>query len=354
MTGNDLSDILASCLDSMERGERSLEECLALYPEHRSELQALLKTIGMIREQADFTPRPGYRAASRARLIRRLPARPSAAVGKTIGRTRQNAYPVFSRRLVFFWASILVLVVSLATGGTVSASSEALPGDALYPVKRSVEEARLWISDDAGEVLLSVEFMQVRVEEIQALIDSQRDEDLPLAVDLLTKNIADSTEALAALAEDDPERAAQLSFLLEERLSRHTQALTSQLGMVPGQARPAIENAISASNHGREIVQRLFENNIPGGGPPDGLPGPQATQPGGGPPDDIPGPESTQPGGGPPDEIPGPASTPHGGSPPDELPGSASTPHGGGPPDGVPGPGSKQPNGRDDPPGGRP
>ena len=42
MKANDLTDILAECLESIERGERTKAECLALYPEHQEELQTLL------------------------------------------------------------------------------------------------------------------------------------------------------------------------------------------------------------------------------------------------------------------------------------------------------------------------
>ena len=327
-----LADILASCLELIERGEHTVEECLALYPEYRDELESLLATAASISERADYAPRPSFQLASRARLLRRLSPRPAG-----VNHSRQKLALLHPKRLVVLWTTLLVIAVSLIGGGTVYASNEALPGDVLFPVKRAIEATRLSISDDAGDVLLGAEFAQTRMEEIQVLLNSNREEDLDLAVDLLTEGIDASTLSLAVVAQEDPGRAAELSSLLADAFSIHAEVLTSRLESVPARARPAIQNAIIASNRGRETVQKLFENDVPGGGPPDGIPGPASTQPGG-PPDELPDPEPPQPGGGPPDEVPGPPSTQPGGGPPDEVPGSPSGQPGRRPPEGTPGP----------------
>ena len=347
MTRNDLADILASCLDSIERGERTLEECLVLYPEHRADLEVLLGTLVAIQERADFQPRPSFRMASRARLLRRLPPR-QMEPGKRATLPAARKTRLIPGRLVVLWTSLLILAVSLLGGSTVYAAGGALPGDTLFPVKRLTEETRLWMSDDAEDVLLLAQFAQVRVVEIQALAEAHREEDLVLAVNLLGEDIAASTQSLASLAQENPERAAELSQLLEERFSIHADVLASRLDTVPEQARPAIEHAIRESNRGREIVEDLFEDERPGGGAPDEVPAADpaptavdlpdeepdlvSTPPGNGngPPDDSPGPPSTQPGGGPPDEDPpgNPTRQQPGGGPPD---GTA------GPPGGVPG-----------------
>lgn len=323
---NDLTDILASCLDSVEQGERTVEECLSLYPEHRNDLEPLLRTTAIIRERANFEPRPGFRRASRARLLGRLGPRHSAMSRKSIRHERQQFHPVFSKRLAVLWATILVLAVSLIGGGTVYASGDALPGDILYTVKLSTEDARLFFSNDTEGVSLAIEFVQIRMEEIRALIESDREKDLDLAVDLLSNRITGATEALATAVQNDPEGATQQAAVLEQALSVHTEVLTSQLGNIPDQAKPAIERAILASSHGQEIVQNMFEDDIPGGGPPEGIPGPGKNPPGGGPPGGN-DPGGPSPGGGPPDGTPGSAASPPSGGPPDGV---------GGPPTGVP------------------
>lgn len=339
MTRNDLADILASCLDSIERGERTLEECLALYPEHRADLEVLLGTVTAIQERADFQPRPSFRLASRARLLRRLPPRQTESDKQAMLPPARKTR-LIPRRLVVLWTALFVLAVSLLGGSAAYAAGEALPGDALFPVKRLMEKTRLRMSDDAGDVLLLAQFAQVRVAEIQALAEAHREEDLVLAVNLLGEEIAASTQSLASVAQENPELAAELSQLLEEKFSIHADVLTSRLDTVPEQARPAIEHAIRESNRGRDIVDDLFGDERPGGGPPNEVPANDPAPTAVDPPDEDPAPVSTPPGNGPPDGVPGPPSTQPGGGPPDEVPpGNPNRQQpGGGPPDGTAGP----------------
>jgi hypothetical protein len=312
---NDLTDILASCLDAIERGDRTPQECLALYPEHREELKSLLDTIAVVQERANFSSRPGFRTTSRARLLGRLIPRRRAALQGSIPHARQKAQPVFSKRLAILWATVFVLVISLLGSGTVYASNSALPGDVLHPVKLSIEDARLFLASDADDVSLAAGFAQTRLEEIQSLIELDREEDLPLAVDLFSDRISTAADSLAVVAQSDPERAAQLGSLLEKSFSLHTERLNLLLPNVPEVAKPAIEHAILASSRGQGAVQNLIENRPPGGGPPEGVPGLDSTPPGGGPPEENPEPAPTPPAGGPPDDIPGPPTWVPGGRP---------------------------------------
>ena len=335
---DNLTNILASCLEAIEQGERTVEGCLELYPAHRETLQPLLDTATALKARADFAPRPGFREASRARLVKRLgPHQPSPA-GHPVHRSGHKRLPVFSRKLAMSWAIILALVVSLLGAGTVYASGSALPGDLLYPVKLSVEHIRLSIADDAGEVSLATEFLQTRLDEIQALIEANREDDLHLVVEPFSDRITVATHSLAAVFQENAERAAQLAPLLEEALSTHTEVLTSLLDTVPDRAKPAIERAISSSSRGREVVRGLFESDRPGGGPPESIPGPPVTPPGGGVPERTPGPPVSPPDVGRPEETPVPSVTPSDGDPPVDIPTPPVTVPGDGPPEGVPGP----------------
>jgi hypothetical protein len=229
----------------------------------------------------------------------------------TVRQSRHKTLPLFSRRLAILWATIFVLMVSLVSGGTVFASHDALPGDVLHPVKLSIEDARLYIANDAQDVLLATGFVQTRLEEIEALIEADREEDLYLAADLFATGVASATEALAKVAERDPEHAAQLALVLEEALSIHIEVLMSNLESVPDQAKPAIAHAILSSNRGQEILQNLIEDGLPGGGPPEGIPTPPVTQPGGDPQDEDSA-QETPPPGGPPDDAGPPTWVPSG------------------------------------------
>jgi hypothetical protein len=319
MKGNDLNDILAECLDSMARGERTLEECLTLYPEHREELASLLRVAAHVSERAGYAPRPSFRLSSRARLLRRLPPRQPGA------RRKPYSAPPLLRRWTPVWTAVLALMVSLIGGGTVYASNDALPGDALYPVKLSVEDARLLLANDAGDAALASEFALKRLEEIQSLVHSNRTADLDLAVTLFSSRITTVSDSLEMIAQTDPDLASQLGLEFEQTLAAQTETLNQLLATVPEAAKPAIQHAISASSRGQGAVQNLIEKNTPpGGGPPENTPG-RNDNPGGGSPEGNPG--ANPPGGGSPEGVPGNNLNPPGG-PPHRTPG---------PPAGVPG-----------------
>lgn len=318
MRTNDLADALAACLDSIERGERTVEECLGLYPEHREELASLLGTASSVRERAGVSPRPGFRLTSRQRLLERLEPHQHPLKRWFLRRTRKNAGPVFLPRLIPLLTIILVLAVSLIGGGTAYASGSALPGDGLYPLKLSIEGARLFLADDAGDVSLTIQFAQNRAEEINALIEAHREKDLYLAVDLFSDQVDAATDSLTLLAQTEPERAAQLGSQLDQTLSTHTDKLNLLLATVPDAAKPAIEHAILVSSRGQGLVHDLIEGGPPANGPagpPDEVPGPDRTPPAGGPPDGVPGHGGTPPGQGKPNGTPGPPTWVPGGKP---------------------------------------
>jgi hypothetical protein len=80
-------------------------------------------------------------------------------------------------------AIVLVLVVALllTTGGAALASAAyastyALPGDVLYPVKTSVERVQLMLTlDQASRAFLENRFNQNRLDEVRAVLDDGRD-----------------------------------------------------------------------------------------------------------------------------------------------------------------------------------
>ncbi len=311
-----LADILAECLDSIEQGRRTPEECLALYPDFHEEIQPLLGTVQRLAGHSAYTARPGFQQASRQRLLLRIRSAP-----------RQSRQPVQTwlpslltfKKTALTVVALLAFFISMLGSSTVyAAASQSVPGDTLYPMKRSLESMRLFLADDQEDVRLATEFLSDRVEEISRLHARNQEDDLALAADSYSETILLAEESLAKVALQDPETAAQLAAGLEQALSVHTRTLTSLLEAAPAQAWPALERAIQSSAQGQSAIN----NALPSGQatpPKDEDPGgPPA---GHGPPDGIPGPGNPhQPGGGPPEGGPGPGNSPGGGNPPAGVP----------------------------------
>lgn len=171
----DLAAILESCLVEVEDGA-SPEECLARRPDVPGEVESLLRTAMGLRGVLQVEPSPGRTAAVRARVLAAASEARSAA-----GRQRRP-WPLV-RLLPPVLASILAL--AMMTAFTVNASAGAVPGDALYPVKRTAERLHLAATLDAEDrAALHVEFSRRRLEEAQRLDAGGREVGAGLLADL--------------------------------------------------------------------------------------------------------------------------------------------------------------------------
>ncbi|MBI5023207.1 MAG: hypothetical protein HZC05_03560 [Candidatus Magasanikbacteria bacterium] len=72
-------------------------------------------------------------------------------------------------------AAVMILVISLVTGGwvtTVSASYDSLPGDAMYSVKLATENVQTTLASKPQETKLRAEFAGRRAEEVKKIVKS--------------------------------------------------------------------------------------------------------------------------------------------------------------------------------------
>ena len=132
----DISDVLDECLDRMANGE-SIESCAGRYPERRAELVPLLKTAAMTVNAATAV---SYDPAAKQRGLRRLM---EAADRKSAARSGAFSWLRWKPALAV-GLSAAVLMTATAWGTTM-ASSESVPGDTLYWVKRTKESISLMI-----------------------------------------------------------------------------------------------------------------------------------------------------------------------------------------------------------------
>ena len=139
---NNLETILDTCLYQIEQGEASVEECLALYPEHAAELKPLLKAATKLARARDVVPDPSYRMRARSQLNTFMLQHPQ----------RKRVSPIFWRVAVGF-ATVMMLFIASGT----AFAQQALPGDTLYNWKLTSEHVwRLTSNDDLGvDIVLS-------------------------------------------------------------------------------------------------------------------------------------------------------------------------------------------------------
>lgn len=134
-------------------------------PSHNLDLARELHALRAV------TPRPDWKAATRAQLLAHVRA------------TQDQAAPALGWRLHWLWhgvrrtalqpATLLLLLLGLSTGSSllVNAAYYSVPGDRLYRLKISLESAQLVLARDHTKAAeLQIAFAQNRLNELTALV----------------------------------------------------------------------------------------------------------------------------------------------------------------------------------------
>ena len=171
---NNLYDVLEICLQELENGA-DLETVLMRYPDLANELRPILKASIMARTMSAPAPSPDAVRRGRAKLLQHAAQLREAKVAPR----SKRMIPFFQRLAISF--ALTALLLSSGTG-LVSASSSALPGENLYPVKLTWENVRLFFSfsHEAHEALEHA-FENERLHEVNELLMEGRHETIRFA-----------------------------------------------------------------------------------------------------------------------------------------------------------------------------
>jgi len=160
-----MDQILETCLQAIERGD-AIETVLFRYSEFADELRPILEAAVSAKNKAMFTVPPEIVRRNRAKLLQH------AAEMRESHRKRSPLaiWSVPLRRIV---VTLTVLAVVFASGtGLVRAASMTLPGDNLYPVKRTWEDVLILITFNSQKrEFLELEQENERLEEMQELFE---------------------------------------------------------------------------------------------------------------------------------------------------------------------------------------
>ena len=188
----EFSDILDECLERLFSKGETLEQCLASYPGQATELRPLLETALAAKQASAIEPRSEFKARARYEFR-------SALQGMEA-----------KRGLSFLewwprWATVvaIVLVLLLAGGGTVTASSGSMPNGFLYPVKIASEQVRLTLTPSKlGKAELYANLADKRVSEIVYVASKGNMEQ----VELTTQRLNNALTRIATLISIQKER----------------------------------------------------------------------------------------------------------------------------------------------------
>jgi len=163
---NKLHEVLEICLEEIEKGA-DIDTVLFRYPELAAELRPILEASAGAKAMAVATPSPEVVRRNRARLLQQ------AAEMRESKRSARRFWFASARRV----AVTLTVVAALFISGTglVRAASTTVPGDNLYPVKRTWEDVLLLFTFNLQQrEALEVEHKNERLHELQEVFAEGR------------------------------------------------------------------------------------------------------------------------------------------------------------------------------------
>jgi hypothetical protein len=251
---NHFDDLLDNCILAIQEQGKTVEDCLVLYPNQREELEPLLRLVTRLQAAHTLKAPPEFRRTSTVRVRNLVASRPRA---REHASKKDNPWQarlnflssVFHKAPATVLISALVAVLLLTGLGTAYASAAALPGDALYPVKITIEEIRLVASpSDASDARLHIAFAHRRLREASTLLEKERPQDIERT---LTAYETELKTVLALLADDSAlspaERTALADIFIAELPPKKQAKLNNMLAQVPESTRPTIEKALATS-----------------------------------------------------------------------------------------------------------
>ena len=231
---NQLANMLAECLDWIDREGGTVGQAASRYPKHQEELIEILETIEQINKHTVVVPRPEFQAAAKKRMKNLIHARQKAVTAdqnvtfsRPIRHKRRNTQNTGLRRLSMSWLIVLITAASLLLGGggVAYASTDALPGDGLYPVKTLVQDVELALSGDEGDIDLLVGFLSENIDEMNQLADQGRWDDLEAGLGQYQENLDALAQTRSRVSYLDAPSEEALNTRLQQELHTHSEEL---------------------------------------------------------------------------------------------------------------------------------
>ena len=193
----EFANIFAECLERVLAGGETIEQCLASFPEHAAELKPLLQTALDAKETLEIVPRPEFRERARYQILTEL---------RDMEERKQRRFSLFAWQPRWATAVVAVLVLLMASGGTVAAAGNSMPDQTLYPVKLATENVRMaLIPSKLGKAEYYAELVDRRVGEIVNMADKGKLEHMEKTTrrmnnQLMAMEVLVSTEKMAPAA----------------------------------------------------------------------------------------------------------------------------------------------------------
>ena len=218
--------------------------------------------------------RDEFRRELRARLMQ------EAAV-TLVPKRRDTAWTAWLRPAFAAGLAALVLIV-----GAGSAAANSLPGDAVFPLKRAIEEVRVALTlDDVARVRVLAELADTRLGELEKV--ASRDDKSPTASDEYATAVARFRAAVDALQQAAPEDKSELAQdVADAARAKHEFILEKLKDRLSEKAKDAVDRATEEEQ--KDTPQDVKDKDKKDKGEGRGTPGNNSGTPGNGNPNATP------------------------------------------------------------------
>ncbi|MCL5962593.1 MAG: DUF5667 domain-containing protein [Chloroflexi bacterium] len=252
-------ELLAECLDDLESGRLTIQECLATHPTLADELRSLLEVAHSIPPMPQAEPDPAFRLRSRGALVAAFSADKTPVTNPPFRRLIMQIFdgwawtPRLSTGRMRMSAVVIAIIIAIATaagGGAVYASQDAQPGDALYQVKMTAEAVQITLAtSDEARAQTYLDLAGKRLVEIEKASEAGNPGAANSAAQEFTQDMA-QFELHLAQAEASGKDVSELVAQLEKNLTRQQKRLSEVKERAPDQAKIALAEAAEAAEKG--------------------------------------------------------------------------------------------------------
>lgn len=169
------------CVERLRRGE-TVADWLASYPAADGEWAALVTMAAQLVALPELSPTPAATAVGKEKMLAAAtavfaPPTPTPVHNPFIAWVQTLTRPLSKEKITMqrIWQATALALFVFLIGSVlaVGASAQSLPGELLYPVKRSWENTRLTLTfDEQARQAMQTQFQTQRLQEIEALISS--------------------------------------------------------------------------------------------------------------------------------------------------------------------------------------
>ena len=267
-----IEDIFEFCLAAIQQEGRSIEDCLAPYPEPRAELEPMLQTAVRLEAARSLRAPAQFKVEALQRLQTLAASKPQAR--KTFwglffpGFNNSRKYGSYgSTHIPFFaypLAGLLAVIAILVGVGAVASSAQTLPGDFLYPVKLAQENVRLSLTANVlDQADLHMEFANQRMVEASALVALQRTSSLDQVLSDYNQHMQTELAFISPGSSLTPGQQSDLAVKLLNDIPLSQTNLSAMISAAPSSSQNNLETALATSTKAYNQAVGVLNRNTP-------------------------------------------------------------------------------------------